>query len=328
MTSSLHSTRLFPKFMGASAYTLTGVASRCDWVILSDEHPPNAILVNRAATTAPRHIFVSLREPFSALHFLEHRVMSRLTEPFVLVSGSEDVTIPRQTDNRWRSFDSGERAIIQGILDHPLLRCWFAENLDESAHPRLRPLPLGMVYPHGAPPAEANTLCPPPQLSRPLRVLCAHRIRPGEQWQSRRDVTCLAKRHWSDWTSILEEEVPDADFTRLIEEHSFVLCVEGGGLDPSPKAWQSLLHGAIPIIRETPVAEAYRNLPVVVVPAWTPESLSLQFLEEWKEKFSPDFDIPARRSAMLQRLTLDYWWARIEAEASTPSLPLRHPSHD
>lgn len=36
---------------------------------------------------------------------------------------------------------------------------------------------------------------------------------------------------------------------RLMQSHAFVLCAEGGGVDPSPKAWQAILHGAIPIIR-------------------------------------------------------------------------------
>ena len=315
MASSWLSTRLFPKFAGASAYALTGVASRCDWVVLSDEASPNALLVDRAGVAAPRHIFLSLREPFEALRFFAQEVIPRLTEPFVLVSGSEDVTIPRQTDRRWRSFDVDERAIIERILAHPLLRCWFAENLEEAVHSRLRPLPLGMVYPSGAPRAETSAYRPPSQASRPLRVLCAHRVRPDEQWQTRRDVTQLAKQHWPGWTSILEEDVPEAEFISLIEQHSFVLCVEGGGLDPSPKAWLSLLHGAIPIIRETPVAAAYRDLPVVVVPAWAPETLSLALLAAWKAELSADFDIVVRRDAVVQRLTLDYWWARVEAAA-------------
>ena len=86
-------------------------------------------------------------------------------------------------------------------------------------------------------------------------------------------------------------------------------------MDPSPKAWLSLLHGAIPIIRETPVAAAYRDLPVVVVPAWAPENLSLALLAAWKAELSADFDIVIRRDAVVQRLTLDYWWARVEAAA-------------
>ena len=41
------STRLFPKGQGADAYRLTGVAARCDWVLLSDTAAPEVALARR-----------------------------------------------------------------------------------------------------------------------------------------------------------------------------------------------------------------------------------------------------------------------------------------
>jgi hypothetical protein len=107
-----------------------------------------------------------------------------------------------------------------------------------------------------------------------------------------------------------------------VEAASFVLCVEGGGLDPSPKAWTALLHGAIPILRDTPVAAAYRALPVAVVPDWQAGALTPARLAAWKAALAPAFDDPARRARVLERLGLDYWWGRVEAAAALrPPLP-------
>lgn len=313
MTEPLHATRLFPKFRGAAAYRLTGIAARCDWVVLSDTHPPEALLVERVATPAPRHVFLSLREPFAALRFFCHEVLPRITAPFVLVSGSEDVTLPTQTDRRWRPYDAGERAMIAALLDDPRLIRWFAENLDDGTHPRLAALPVGMVWPDGPPDPPPAPPVPPPLGPRPLRVLCAHRRRDGPQWAPRRRVDALARGPWAGFTQCPDGELPEAAFLAALEAHSFVLCVEGGGLDPAPKAWTALLHGAIPILRDSPVAAAYRLLPVAVVPAWEAGAITPARLEGWKTALLPRFDTEAGRAELLRRLGQDFWWQRVLA---------------
>lgn len=313
MGVALHSTRLFPKFRGADAYRLTGIAARSDWVVLSDTRPPHALLV-RQAPGAPRHVFLSLREPFLALRFFCETVLPQIEGRFVLVSGSEDATVPAQTDRRWRPFDAAERAMIAALLGDPRLICWFAENLD-TPHPRMRPLPVGMVWPDGPPDPPAPHPVPPPLRSRPLRVLCAHRIRDGAQWEPRRKVSALAAGPWAEVTTRPAGDLPEAGFLAAVEAHSFVLCVEGGGLDPSPKAWTALLHGAIPILRDSPVAAAYRALPVAVVPAWEAGALDPARLAAWKAELAPMFDTPAGRARLLERLGLDHWWAGIAGAA-------------
>ena len=98
------------------------------------------------------------------------------------------------------------------------------------------------------------------------------------------------------------------EFTRLIEQHAFVLCVEGGGIDPSPKAWLTLLHGAIPIIKRSALDSAYEHLPVVFVEDWSEEALSLTRLKRWRDELVPLFDQSGLRRSVQNRLGLDYWW--------------------
>ncbi|MCW5724838.1 MAG: hypothetical protein KIS81_07755 [Maricaulaceae bacterium] len=235
-------------------------------------------------------------------------LLPMLKAPFTLITGSEDVTLPNQTDLRWRPYNAAERAAISSILEHPLLVRWHAENLDDAAHPKLHPLPLGLVFPDGAP--ERGVPIPEtPSLSiRDNRVLCAHRIRDGAQWAQRVQATTLAKQQWRAWTTVLEEEIGEAEFDDLLREHAFVLCVAGGGLDPSPKAWRALLNGAIPIIRRSPLLDAYSRLPVVVVDDWAEGCITPARLRAWKTHYELGAMRPNNRGALIEKLSLDYWW--------------------
>jgi len=322
---SPQSTRLFPKNRGAEAYAITGIAARCDWVVLSDHRAPHVELIRQRDTDHPRHVFLSLRAPFHAVHHFAERILPRLRADFVLVTGSEDITLPRQTDARWRAFDAEEQAMLARILDHPNLVHWYAENLDEGGHPRRSPLPLGLVFPEGKP--DGIILPSPPALAtRPLRAFCAHRHREGPQWQMRRDVSRLARGAWRDICTLPEIELPEPDFMAELERHAFVLCVEGGGLDPSPKAFSALLHGTIPIIRNTALVPAYDHLPVVVVEDWTAEALSARKLARWRAAMLPWFDEPAGRREVLHRLSGDYWWRIVESgrPVARPGAIARH----
>ena len=305
----IHSTRLFPKDLGADQYRLTGIAARCDWVVLSDKTAPQTHLIKQRGGTAPKTVFLSFRWQRAALRFFVETVLPQITGPFILVSGSEDTTIPNQTDARMAPFDQQDRADVDTILSHPLLTAWVAENLDEASHPKLHPLPLGMVFNEDPPIREMVAIPSPPPLSeRPLKALCGHRVRSGAQWETRRKVADLAASEWSDWCTRLEEDVTERAFIDQIERHAFVICVEGGGLDPSPKAWLTLLHGAIPIIKRSALDNAYRHLPVAFVDDWTADALSAELLKRWHQEFTPLFDEAGLRRAMHKRLGLDYWW--------------------
>lgn len=305
----IHSTRLFPKDRGATQYRLTGIAKLCDWIVLSDKADPQTHLIKRHGTRSPRTVFLSFRWQRAALKFFVEQVLPQIDEPFTLISGSEDTTIPNQIDTRMEMFNAQDRDAVAAILNHPLLKAWIAENLDDAGHPKLHPLPLGMVFNEEPQIRELITIPSSPQLSeRPLKALCGHHIRPGEQWAARRKVSEFASGPWRDWCTRLDAGVSEDEFTRLIEQHAFVLCVEGGGIDPSPKAWLTLLHGAIPIIKRSALDSAYEHLPVVFVEDWSEEALSLTRLKRWRDELVPLFDQSGLRRSVQNRLGLDYWW--------------------
>ena len=312
---NVHSVRLFPRGRGASQYKSTGIASRCDWVIHSDNGEPNFELRRQRETKTPRHIFLSLRAPFFAVEYFANEVLPHLTSPFVLISGSEDVTVPQQCDKRWRAYNERESDAFIRILDHKLLTRWFAENLVDGDDSRFTPLPTGVVFEDSTASHRITRPNPPQLIERPLRILCGHRVRKGEQWSLRRSVTSMARQDWARWCTVIEDEIPSNEFLQLMSSHAFVLCVEGGGVDPSPKAWQAILHGAIPIIRHSALAPAYRELPVAFVDEWTPEAITFERLEAWRRDLAPAHDIHENRIETVRRLSLDYWWDKIEDAA-------------
>jgi hypothetical protein len=87
-------------------------------------------------------------------------------------------------------------------------------------------------------------------------------------------VAALAKGRWSGFCDHLDREAHARAFRRLLSPYAFILWPQGGGLDPSPKAWEALLAGFIPIVQRAPTSEANAHLPVHFVDAWVPEVLS------------------------------------------------------
>ena len=306
--SELLSTRLFPKQRGASGVVLTGLAARCDWVITSDSAAPLVELRRLCCETSPGTIFLSLRNPFISLAFFAQQVLPQLRRPFVLISGSEDITLPLQCDLRWRPFSSAEDAWLEQIASHPLLRRWYAENLDWPFAAKVRPLPLGVLPPTAADGSEAllDVGTPlPPLAERELLVLCGHRIRPGPQWQARARLSERLRNLGYPWLLVPEQELPPLAYRELLRRCSFVICASGGGWDPNPKLWHVLLQGAIPIVLSSALDPVLAQVPVWIVANWQEVDWRQPALAEQRQALS------ARQPSgdgLRQQLLLDHWW--------------------
>src|SRR5690606_23530407 len=104
-------------------------------------------------------------------------ILPKIESPFILITGSEDLTIPNQTDKRWRAFLPDEKEIINRILADDRLIHWFAENRD-AVLPKMSTLPVGYVFngqQNNLVAVEAQPRVPIKH--RPLRALCCHRTR-------------------------------------------------------------------------------------------------------------------------------------------------------
>lgn len=308
-----HQTRLFPKNQGADKVIINGLAAKCDWVLLSDHKAPETLLVKQRNIEVPKTIFISFRNAYSALAYFYKHVLPQASSPFIIISGSEDTTFPEQIDKRRRAFNEEENELIENILESPKLIHWFAENLSSNSHSKLSPIPLGLVYPHSNQDPSLPWDTVPPTHSRPNKVLCAHRVREDNQWDLRKRVTKIATNEWQPFCQVLDKELSERTFLTLCKTVSFVICVEGGGLDPAPKVIHSILMGAIPIIKRSPTSEVYAELPVAFVDDWTSTAINEKKLEHWKKQLSQWYDEPDKRIKVLKKLDIEYWWNKLNA---------------
>ena len=223
-----------------------------------------------------------------------------------LIIAGEDQTFPRQVDLRYPKGPSNAIDRAQTLVSHPAVASLSVENLDTPLD-GISPIPTG-VLPRNTTGSTVRVvrtnLFPKPEQEK--SVLVAHRVRDGDQWEARRVTQQLAEGPWAGFCDTLDEEVSPTAFRRLLTSHRFTLCVEGGGLDPSPKAFEALLAGSIPIIRRTATTPAYGKLPVLVVEDWSTDALNERLLENFYREASSQWS--GRWNDVLRSISSDYWW--------------------
>lgn len=263
-------------------------------------------------TDQPRSVFLSLRNPFAAVLYFTENILPLLRHPFVLITGSEDITLPLQCDYRWRAFSAREDQCLYDIASHPHLVHWFAENLDWSFNDRLSPLPLGVL----PPPVEEESLVsikhkPVPLEERELLILCANRIREGPQWEQRSQLREWLASLKQDQILLPEHECSAAEYSKLLSRCSFVVCASGGGWDPCPKLWHALIHGSIPIVKRSALVDSLsKDLPMWIVDNWRDIDWSQKSLLEKRSEILTNY--PAY-DKLKTNLSLNFWRERIES---------------
>ncbi|MCP9833631.1 MULTISPECIES: hypothetical protein [unclassified Cyanobium] len=270
-------------------------------------------------SSQPTVIYVKALPELLDQFLLRYLPRLKASTRFVLITGDADTTLPRQVDQRFPDYiASGLQQRLLQLLDDPRLLHWYAENLDMPLV-GVTPIPLGCINSDGHVHYQQTVreAAPIDLRSRPLKAFCAHYVRDGQQWDTRRQVTRLAKGPWSHFVDY-REQIPYDDFFPTLKTYPFVVCVGGGGLDPSPKAFTALLAGAIPIIERNPTTAAYADLPVAYVDNWDAGSLDPARLQGWLDQLHPDFEDPERRRRVLETMSMASWLRRIRAHHPGP----------
>jgi hypothetical protein len=226
--------------------------------------------------------------------------------------GSEDCTFPVQTDIRWSPASPAEISRFAKVIDESKSN-WFVENLD-TPMPGVRAIPGGLL---GNGPMQTWRVVrrgPIELKSHSGKILLiSHRIRSDPQYDARRTVTDLGETSWSDFSHVIRpvedenltgSEMDITQWRKLAGRFTFVACVEGGGLSPSPKFFDVLLAKAFPIIRKSAISAVHEELPCVVVPAWEPQFLSEEYLREQFLKLKDEWTDWSR---IHHRLSQQYW---------------------
>ncbi len=305
-----------------------GIACMCDWVMSGPAF--------YGTTMHPKYIFVTTR----ALYQFE-TILDSMEHPFVLISTINDETIPVNTEQRIglpQGFTGDEHTgLWPRIANHPKVLHWFVENRT-ARHPKVSTMPIGLVaefqrkgIPH--PDTVFDQMRAAGDLSpkwedRKTLILSNDRVRDGMgQWRDRRDMHILCEAHplctvtWKFAPNQIRQFEPNENsFNADVGNAKFLLMVHGGGLDPCPKLYHSILLGTIPIIESNTLDDAYEDLPVVIVPSLkeflnvnqTEKTQSL--LDQWSKKYAPYYEKhSALRNQTLHMLSEEYWWGKVVA---------------
>jgi hypothetical protein len=297
-----------------SKITFPGISGRCDWIVLTTyivvgnaKKPPKTVFLRLSA----RH--VTVLEPFY------NKVLPLIQNKFVLLTGSADYTLPNQTDKRYRKFSFVEKQFFYKVLNDERITHWFAENHDETFE-KMSTLPIGInskTCGYFSPDDVWRfTETSRPIFQRPLCMICADILREGAQWEDRAKVANLSQTAWKEFSIYLyDKNLKYDEWLRFVGKYPFLICVHGGGLDPSPKAWEAIAVGTIPIIKHSPLDDAYAQLPVAFVDEWDEGAISHRKLEKWLVELGPFYKIGSKeREAVLERLTVNYWWKQVESK--------------
>jgi len=242
-----------------------------------DEMQPGATIFVRSTLMAP---------------FFD-RAFPLMHQPFVLVTGGCDSPSP----GPWRD-----------ALEDPRLIRWFGEDSDLTVpHPKFEPIPLGISDPN-LPFGNQELMLKlharmPAVEDKPLLAHSSFHLTLSHS--SRREVFA-AIRNIEGVTFQPERVAPELLWIRHAG-HAFVISPRGNGLD-CHRTWEALLLRSIPIVKRSSLDELHSGFPIAIVDDW--REISLAAMGNWrdqlKDRFTPE---------MFQKLTRDYWAARIRAAA-------------
>lgn len=246
------------------------------------------------------------------IYFIDN-VLPRIDNKFVLLITGEDLTMPNQVDPRWQSpeqLNLIKRLYNSVIANANLLHCYI-ENRDE-VHAKTSSLPLG-INPRELPNQYVDYIINymnniPPIKERELKVISVHRPQRGD----REIIDIYNKTDWKDYV-ITDRHYRQDSWYKLLQTYPFIICAHGGGIDPSPKAWEALCMGCIPIIKRTALDDAYSNFPVVFVDNWESNTINLENLKLWKEQYSKFYDEPELKEKWFHKLFINYWESKIKS---------------
>jgi hypothetical protein len=159
-----------------------------------------------------------------------------------------------------------------------------------------------------------------PMSERSTLLIVTDKIHDSDaQWDDRRIISkrCIQRPEVCVTLNPNGNAIDHVHWVTRVAKHQFIVCGHGGGLDPSPKAWESIKLGTIPIIEENPIIDAYSHLPI----AWVKDLKDFMLwpnittvLEEWRVNLGPYYEPGSYlRNQTLLRLTGKYWYKQIIA---------------
>jgi hypothetical protein len=273
----------------------------------------------------PKTIFVRT----DLIQYFYDKILPCLSTRFVLIIGDSDMSFPRQIDDRYPNLFREGNTFLSLLNDSRIVHI-FSEHLDERHDGHLSPIPLGvnpMEFPRmfGTLRKQHDGDYLLPYWIRNIsfnnklyqnHILRIDRLREDGRkiWLDRRKVASYCNNEWHDFCISSGEIRKGLEFHKYLSKFTFVLCVHGGGIDPNPKLWQTLMAGSIPIMAHFPGDIMYDDFPIAFIDTheWNNQSVTKKKLINWLFELRSYYEDPIQREIVLEKLTSQYWWNKIE----------------
>lgn len=242
--------------------------------------------------------------------FIEN-ILPMLVNPFILVSGDADISMP---------FEAISESTFEDFINDKRLIHWFCQNLMMTCiHSKMSQLPIGLDYhtlskPGSQHPWGMGSL---PIHQEKLLLECM------KSSSKERILQCYSNFHYATFginqRGDRQELLQQVSHTLIAFEPSFVdretswrhqsqvffvLSPKGGGYD-CHRTWEALCLGCIPIVKSSALDPLYNELPVLIVKNWS--DINEKLLQETVIEFS-------KKSFCVEKLTLAYWIKKIKSK--------------
>jgi hypothetical protein len=246
----------------------------------------------------------------TALPAFVEQVLPSIREPFALVTGDEDGSVP------------GDVTVAGELLSNRYLAHWFAQNNDGTdTSGRISGVPIGLDFHtiangrkwghwRATPAAQeaqlrrligrmASTASREPLVHADFHFNKAARALSGD---TRAAVESVLRQN--DRVVFQERTARRIDLWASRARFAFVASPHGNGLD-CHRTWEALVLGHIPIVRTSSLDPLYEGLPVAIVQRW--QDITHEALADWHSRFAGLFVQPT----VQERLTNRWWISRM-----------------
>ena len=254
--------------------------------------------LNNFCATYPNGSIPTIYVQTTWLAYFSQSVLPKMTYPFVLVSGDNDLPVDKKTLG----------SELENILNNPCLVKWFSQNKDVE-HLKLQTLPIGInLYNLWTDPLQwGGGFILPAMQELELKTIAENAPTLSERkpeifcnWQFSLDRA--DRRHCLE---VIDKSVchfqsqptPVTQTWALQSQYQFVLSPHGAGLDCF-RTWEALILGCIPIVKKAKMNDVFSDLPVIEVEDW--RQLNTLFLVDARSALE-------KKTFHLEKLTMRYW---------------------
>lgn len=217
------------------------------------------------------------------------KIHPRIRKKYILITHNSDHPV---TDKFSKFFE--DTKII----------AWFAQNVENCSHPKLHPIPIGLAnkyWSHG----NINLINEMMEIAPNLQkhILLYMNFLVATHINERSMVANLFK---DESYCVIESPKEYGAYLKDLASSKFVLSPRGNGLD-CHRTWESLLMGAIPIVKTSSLDPLFEDLPVLIINDWN--EINYEFLlKKYEEINSKKYNI--------KKIYFEYWLNLIDSYKS------------